>query len=178
MKGLTGRLARAALAVSLVAGSAASAAQPVAVPCLQPREAEDLVVFVLPTLMEAMARKCSPLLPASATLTRSGPTLANRYRPDSLAAWPSARLAFTKISGGEPIEFLSEEVTRQVIQEASSAAIVANFKTKDCAMVDRVVGALSPLPARNVAQLVSLLMEVGTKEDKSPMNICPAGTAR
>lgn len=174
MTRMTERLARAALISACVASSAASAAEP----CLQPREAEDLVVFVLPALMEAMARKCSPLLPANATLSRSGTALSMRYRPESSAAWPSAKLAFDKISGGDTLSFLSEDVNRAVIEQASSAAIVAEFKAKDCTMVDRFVGALSPLPARNVAQLVSLFMEIGGKEEKSPMNICPAGAPK
>ena len=175
MTRMTGRLTRAALISAFVASSAATAAEP----CLQPREAEDLVVFVLPALMDAMARKCSPLLPANATLSRSGTTLAARYRLDSNAAWPNAKLAFDKISGGGTLSFLSEDVNRAVIEQASSAAIVAEFKTKDCTVVDRFVGALSPLPARNVAQLVSLLMEIGGKnEEKSPMNICPAGAPK
>ena len=174
MKKVTERLARAALTGLFVTASAASAAEP----CLQPREAEDLVVFVLPALTEAMARKCTPLLPSSAALARSGTSLAARYRPDSNAAWPNAKVAFNKISGGDTLSFLSDEVNRKIIEEASSAAIVADLKAKDCAMVDRFIGALSPLPARNVAQLVALFMEVGEKEGKSPMNICPAEGVR
>jgi hypothetical protein len=177
MRQVTGRLARAALAGLFVMASAASAVQP-APPCLQQREAEDLVVFVLPALTDAMARKCTPLLPGSATLSRSGSSLAARYRPDSNAAWPNARLAFNKLSGGDTLNFLSDEVNRKIIEEASSAAIVADFKAKDCAMIDRFIGALSPLPARNVAQLVALFMEIGEKEGKSPMNICPSESAR
>lgn len=174
LKHVTGRLAKAALAGLFAMGSAASAAQP----CLQPLEAEDLVVFVLPALTEAMARKCGPMLPAGATLSRSGTALAARYRTDSNAAWPNARVAFGKISGGETLSFLSDEVNRKIIEEASSAAIVADFKSKDCATVDRFMGALSPLPARNVAQLVALFMEIGQKEGRSPMSICPAEVAR
>lgn len=178
MKGHTGRLVRAALAASLIAGTTASVAQPAAGPCLQPREAEDLVLFVLPALVDAMRRKCGPLLPAGATLTRSGSVIASRYRADSDAAWPSAKIAFGKISGGESLTFLSEELNRKIIEEASSAAIVADFKAKDCAMVDRFLGALEPLPARNVAQLVGLFLEIGADEGKSPMNICRMGTSK
>lgn len=178
MKTFSARLARVALAASLAAGSMASAAQPAAVPCLEPREAEDLVLFVLPSLIEAMGRKCSPLLPASATLSRSGGAIAGRYRPESNAAWPRAKVAFGKISGGESLTFLSDELNRKIIEEASSAAIVADFKAKDCAVIDRFIGALEPLPARNVAQLVGLFLEIGGDEGKSPMNICRTGTAR
>lgn len=178
MKIHMGRLVRAALAASLIAASTASAAQPTAAPCLQPREAEDLVLFVLPSLVEALGRKCSPLLPASATLTRSGTALASRYRPDSNAAWPRAKMAFTKISGGDSLTFLSDELNRKIIEEASSAAIVADFKAKDCTMVDRFMGALEPLPARNVAQLVGLFLEIGEGEGRSPMNICRTGTSK
>jgi hypothetical protein len=174
MKHQVRRLARAALAGLLVFATAASATEP----CLQPREAEDLVTFVLPALTDAAARKCGPLLPPDATLTRSGPALVARYRPDSVTAWSNAKVAFGKISGGETLGFLSDEVNRKVIEEATSAAIVADLKAKDCAMIDRFAGALAPLPARNVARLVALLMEVGEKGGKSPMNICPAEGTR
>lgn len=174
MINLKARLIQAALAGLCVTSTAASAAEP----CLQQREAEDLVVFVLPALTEAMARKCTPMLPVSATLTQSGSALAARYRVDSNAAWPNAKIAFSKMSGGDALSFLSDEVNRKVIEEASSAAIVADFKSNDCATIDRFIGALAPLPARNVAQLVALFMEVGDKDGKSPMKICSAESAR
>lgn len=178
MKRHTGRLVRAALAASLVAGSMASAAQPAAEPCLQPREAEDLVLFMLPSLVDAMRRKCGPMLPAGAILSRSGGVISGRYRPDSTAAWPSAKIAFGKISGGEPLSFLSDELNRKIIEEASSAAIVADFQAKDCAIMDRLMGALEPLPARNVAQLVGLFLEIRESRGKSPMNICRTGSPK
>lgn len=147
--------------------------------CLQPREAEDLVVFVLPSLLGGMARKCGPLLPKGAMLTQSGASLAQRYRPDADAAWPRAKTAFVKISGQDKsMGFLSDEVLRSVIEEASTAAIVSEFKAKDCTMIDRFVDALSPLPARNMGKLVALLLEVGAGEAKSPMQICEAPAVR
>jgi hypothetical protein len=147
--------------------------------CLQAKEAEDLVVFVLPSLLDGMTRRCGPLLPRTAALTVSGSSLAQRYRPDADAAWPNAKTAFVKISGQEKsMGFLSDDVLRGVIQEASTAAIVSEFKAKDCTMIDRFVDALSPLPARNMGKLVALLLEVGAGEAKSPMQICEAHAVR
>lgn len=169
MKLLAGLLAATMPVAALAQGNA----------CLQPKEAENLVVFILPSLLDGMARKCAPLLPSGAMLTRSGASLAQRYRPDADAAWPSARSAFVKIAGQDKsMGFLSDEVLRGVVEEASTAAIVADFKAKDCTMVDRFVDALSPLPARNMGKLVALLLEVGAGEAKSPMQICEASAVR
>jgi hypothetical protein len=163
--------------MALVLGSAATAAtQPGARPCLQPREAEDLAIFILPSLIEGMARKCQVMLPAGATLARSGAAIAGRYRAESNAAWPNAKIAFGRLSGENSLNFLSEEVLRVVIEEATSAAIVADFKPKDCTMANRFVDILEPLPARNMGQLVALLLESGAGKDKSDMRICTAVT--
>ena len=111
------------LLAALVAVAMPGAAMAQAQACLQPKEAEDLVVFVLPSLMDGMARKCGPLLPRSAALTVSGASLAERYRPDADIAWPSAKTAFVKLSGQDKsMGFLSDSVLRSVISEASTAA--------------------------------------------------------
>lgn len=173
------RLGNGALTAALLLGSAAPAlAQPDALPCLQAREAEDLATFILPALIEGMGRKCHAILPATATLSRSSAALATRYRADSNAAWPRAKSAFARISGGNMLDFLSEEVLRQVTEEATAAAIVEDFKPKDCTMANRFVDVLAPLPARNMGQLVALLLESGAGANKSPMRICPAPAPR
>ena len=170
----------AAAAMALVLGSAspAATAQQNVRPCLQPREAEDLAIFILPSLIEGMSRKCTVMLPASATLARSGASIAGRYRAESNAAWPNAKIAFGRISGENALDFLSEEVLRVVIEEATAAAIVADFKPRDCTMANRFVDILEPLPARNMGQLVALLLESGAAKDKSGMRICPAAATR
>ena len=55
---------------------------------------------------------------------------------------------------------------------------MANLKAKDCMVIDRFMGALEPLPARNVAQLVGLFLEIGESDGKAPMNICRTGTPK
>lgn len=167
MRALVGALMAASL------GSAAMAQS--AKPCLQPSEAEDLISFVLPALMDGMARKCRPMLPGGAILGSQGGALAERYRPAAEAAWPGAKAAFLKLSGDKMINMLSDQLLRGIIAEASSAAIVGGFKAKDCATADRFVSVLEPLPPANMSSLVVLLMEIGSESAKeSPMKLCKA----
>ena len=161
-----------------LASTPAAAAEP----CLSTSEAEDLTVFLMPSLMEGFARKCSPYLPADAALKTVGPDMARRYRPEADTAWPRAKLAFAKISGKDMPPFLSDEVTRQVMAEAGSAGVINEVPTKDCGLVDRFIDALAPLPPRNMGKLFAILMEVGAKDEKSasasPLRLCATLASR
>lgn len=171
MKSVTRALIGTLMAASLGSAAVAQTAKP----CLQPAEAEDLVSFIMPALMDGMARKCRPMLPGSSVLGGRGAALAERYRPTADAAWPGAKAAFLKLSGDKTIGALGDQLLRGIIAEASSAAIVGEFKAKDCAMADRFVSVLEPLPAQNMSTLVVLLMEIGAADAKeSPMKLCKA----
>lgn len=143
--------------------------------CLTPPEAESLVTYGLPSAIRAMTTKCTPALPATTALVQSGPILAARYQIEADKAWPVARLAFNKVSGLDLTEALGEPAARGLIEAAFGAGLAEKVKLDDCPKLDRFFNILEPLPARNMAMLITTLMELGSmdKQKKSPLRICP-----
>ncbi len=141
--------------------------QAIAQSCLNQQEAEALVTFALPTAVRAVTSKCTPVLPATTALVQSGPVIAARYQVDADKAWPMARLEVAKALG--------DSVARGLIDGAIGTGLVEKLKPSDCAKVDRIVDILQPLPTRNMALLITTLMELGQaeKQKKSPFKMCP-----
>ena len=158
-------------------GATAAQAQGLALngACLPRADAEALVVFALPSLVEGVATKCAPTLPAAATLRTEATNMAERYGPEAERAWPKARAAFERLSDETITELFGEEVTRTMIEVGMVALIVERIAVKDCATIDAAMGALAPLPARNVARLVTVAIDVFAARGKRlPITLCPA----
>lgn len=145
-------------------------------PCLTRAEADGLMTFALPSAMRALTKHCTPSLPATSALVQSGALIAARYQSDADKAWPVARIGFDKMSGMKISEQLGEEAARGLIEAGLGAGLVEQIKPQDCPKIDRFIDILQPLPAKNMAMLMTAFLELGseTKGSKSPFNICPA----
>lgn len=143
--------------------------------CLTPSEAEALVTYALPSAIRAITTKCTPALPATTALIQSGPIIAARYQIEADRAWPVARIAFDKVSGIALTSLLGEPAAKGLVDAAFGAGLAQKLKADDCGKVDRMINILEPLPARNMAMLVTALMEFGNagKREKSPLKLCP-----
>ena len=108
---------------------------------------------------------------------RSGATLADRYRSEAATAWPAAKVAFGKLSDPDLIGQLDDGTLRKLLSAGITVELTKGLKARDCRLVDRMMVALEPLPPRNMAMLLGILMEIGASEDrkagKSPFSICP-----
>lgn len=151
-----------------------------AAPCLTPAEAKGLIQAALPEAVNGAITKCKTSLPASAFLVRSGPELVARYKDSAKAGWPSAKAAFLKLAGenAQMLAALPDETAMSLISVGINAALADNIKPEQCAYIDRGIGALAPLPLENVADLTTMILELGSanagKPGKSPLKICPA----
>ena len=144
--------------------------------CLTSPEAEALVTYALPSAIRAMTTKCAAVLPATTALVQSGPIIAARYQSEADRAWPVAKVAFDKVSGLQLASILGEPGAKGLVDAAFGAGLAEKVKTDDCSKVDRMINILEPLPAKNMAMLITALMEFGSagKPAKSPLNLCPA----
>jgi hypothetical protein len=144
--------------------------------CLSSPEAEALVTYALPSAIRAMTTRCASVLPATTALVQSGPIIAARYQPDADRAWPVARVAFDKVSGLPLAGLLGEPGAKGLIDAAFGAGLAEKVKPEDCGKVDRMINILEPLPAKNMAMLITALMEFGnaSRRTKAPLNVCPA----
>lgn len=143
--------------------------------CLTSPEAQGLITYALPSAIRAISGQCAKTLPATSSLTQAGPLIAARYQPDADRAWPMAKTAFDKMSGIKLTETLGEAGAKGLLETAFSSGLAENIKPKDCPVIDRILAALEPLPARNMSMLLLAAIELGGKgEKKPPLSICPA----
>jgi hypothetical protein len=174
---------RAVLAFTMVTFPAAAIAAEAEKPCMEPAEAQALVTFILPGAFDALTDQCKATLPADAVLTRSGKALAERYRPEADAAWPIAKMAFSKVTDTSVLKLLDDATLKKLVLAGIAGELPKQVKPKDCVTVDRFVTALEPLPAKNIALLLGALIDLGSREDgrsarPSPFKICqPAAAA-
>jgi hypothetical protein len=170
--------AAAALALASVPGlvqAQASAA------CVSRAEANALFANTLPDVLEGVRNKCASSLPANAFLTTQGPALVARYRASASGDWALARSGFVKMMGskGETedklVAALPDQALQGLLTTAFSVVVANDIKVKDCPDIDRFVAALSPLPAANVAEIVTGLISMGGSGKSEPFQICRGG---
>lgn len=168
-------LIRFPLALALVSLASAAPAQ-TARQCLTAEEAGGLVTYALPSTIKGLSQQCAKSLPATASLIQGGPILAARYQPEADKAWPLARLAFDKLAGSKMTETIGENGARVLLAGVLESVVAQQIKAQDCGTVDRLINALQPLPARNLADLLIILMEVGRRSEttESPFSLCKA----
>lgn len=162
----------ATLATALLLAAPATAAPP----CLPRADAQAIVGWALPALVESAARRCAPSLGADAYLPRSGTALAQRWRATSTADPARARAALGRITGAALPGAIGQALAQQVDESAIADALLDQVVPKECARLDRAIGLVAPLPEPAVAGLVTLIVEIAADSDRAelPFRICAA----
>ncbi|HMT45105.1 MAG TPA: hypothetical protein PKA59_11155 [Chakrabartia sp.] len=170
-----------ALALSLAALSLpVPALAQSAKPCMTAGEAQGLVTFALPDLLQAVAKTCKTSLAPTAYLSRSGDDLVGRYRETAEGSWPVAKAAIVKIAGkdGAMMAALPDEATKALISAGISTELSKSVKPTSCQMVSDVMEQLAPLPPQNMSNLLGIILEAVAASPKmnkpdSSFSICP-----
>lgn len=167
--------------------TAASLAIPVQVSaqeCIQPAEAQALMHFAMPDVLDGVMKQCQPHLAPTGFVAKSGAGMVARYRDGSDAKWPLAKTAFFKIAGkdatGMTMKAMPDSVLKGLISFGITAKATNEISSDNCGRVERLMEALSPLPPENTATVITLLLEIGAPKDskgKSDLSICPASSA-
>lgn len=162
--------------LALIALLVAAPAQAAERPCVTHAQLEALTLFALPPVLEALATKCGPSLPAQAYLLNGGRALSQSLAADSAANWEGATAAMHVVAGEMPAG-VSQETMRGLIRDMTVSEL--KLKPQECARIDRLGELLAPLPPRNLARVVAMLAELGMndggKKKKKPRpSICPA----
>ena len=153
---------KSALIAALLAAAPAEQAQR---PCLTQAQVEDLALFALPPLLEAAATACAPALPANAYLPNGGRDLARTLAAESPSRWASASATLSTMAGEKFPAGLSEATARGLVHDLALGGLKAKGGQEQCARINRVADLLSPLPPRNLAGLVVLVVEIASEED-------------
>lgn len=166
----------AAPQIALAQGSAPT-------PCLTEREFTALSTYALPSVIAGTARACATTLPADAYLRRSGTDLAQRYAVTKPRAWPQARAAFLKMAtskdqgSAQLFASMPDDTLQQVADAAFTGIVTGQVKPASCPTIDRVVGLLAPLPPENTAELIAVVVGLGSRSGQprvGGLTICKA----
>jgi len=143
-------------------------------PCLTPAEARGLVQFIMPALVDGLARQCRGQLASNAFLRTDGAlALSARLRRDGEASWPVAKRAIEKITGDQVPTPFGERFSMRVAEGTAAGRVLEQFDRGDCWETSTLVGALSPLPSANVADAMSAILALGARKDPdAPFRIC------
>ena len=154
------------------------AAPAVAAPrCIERADAEDLITFVLPSLVEIAGATCAATLPAGSPLA-PGSDLAARYRSEAEAAWPGAKTAVGRITDRSLLSLLDDKALRKLLGETVAAKVGKEIRPASCASLDRLMAGLAPLPARNVARVIVALVDLsGRTRGNAVLQLCLAEKA-
>ncbi|WP_299327905.1 hypothetical protein [Parasphingopyxis sp.] len=175
------RLKIVAAGAALLGLSVQAAAQPA---CLTHAEAETVIQAMLPSLIDTVGEQCAPFLPANSDLVARGNLLSQRHTPAAeMARDEAASIALRILNDGEtppPVEESGGELVLGLFEMGIAVAMNDMLDADSCPTADRVFTILEPLPSRNFAGLLILLIELGTRDDESneagPFAICEAET--
>lgn len=156
-----------------------SVAQTIPRSCINNDEAAALVTYVLPATVRALSERCAQSLPATSALVQAGAITAARYQVDADRAWPDASRAFDKISGLPASNLMGEQILKPLVEKAISGEVTRYIKLSECQRIDRMINILQPLPAKNMAMLVVLLIESASPKAgiSLPMPLCSVQSA-
>ena len=170
-------IARLALTAALLALPAAATAQTADTrPCITPAQNEAVTAYVMPALATEMARKCAPTLGSDAYLVTNAQRLAQKWQAGADRAWPTARTVVTKLAG-IPLAPGSggDGFAKMVLAPALAGKIAYEMDAQACAVTDRLLQQIEPLPAKNLASVLALMLEVGAgQQAQVPYRVCRA----
>lgn len=169
--------------IALALAAAPGVVQAAEPPCLTAREFTDLSSYALPSIITGTAERCSAALGPGAFLKRDGRALAARYAAAKPAAWPGAKNAFLKLSGGansdaaELFRSLSDDKLRPLVDTLVEGLIAQQVPAERCRTIDTALRLVAPLPPQNTAELIALAVGLGSRSGGGKLGkltICPA----
>ncbi len=148
--------------------------------CLTSKQAGSLAGYALPSVISGAAKRCSATLTDTSFLKTDGPALAERYAARKDATWPAAKTAFLAMSkgnegAGKIFSSLPDSSLREMVDVVFEGMVAQQIPVDDCDKIDNFVRILAPLPPKNTAELVVLLIGLSTaskSEKPGKLAIC------
>lgn len=138
--------------------------------CMPQRQAAALVTFALPTLAEKLGDRCSEVLPPSAYIVANGSALADRYAPDSAAAWPEARRAigmiFQKFLGQPMPDDMNSQGIRALAEPLLGGLLAKQINRNDCFVANEAIMNARALSGADVGRLTVLAISIAERKGK------------
>jgi len=158
------------LGIALMLAAMPSVALAQAPDCMPQPQASALITFALPTLVEKLGKRCGEVLPPNAYIVVNGPTLADRYAPDSAAAWPQARRAigmiFEKFLGQPMPPDMNSETIRVLAEPTIGGFLAKQISRDDCFVANEAIMDARAVSGRDVGRLAVLAMSIAERKGK------------
>jgi len=158
------------LALGLMLAAMPSMAFAQTTECMPQRQAAALVTFALPTLAEKLGQRCGEVLPPSAYIVANGPALADRYAPDSAAAWPEARRAigmiFQKFLGQPMPPDMNSQTLRVLVEPMLGGLLAKQINRDDCFVANEAIMNARAVSGADLGRLAVLAISIAERKGK------------
>jgi len=158
------------LGIALMLAAMPSVALAQAPDCMPQPQAAALITFALPTLVEKLGKRCSEALPPNAYIVANGTALADRYAPDSAAAWPQARRAigmiFEKFLGQPMPPDMNSDTIRVLAEPTIGSFLAKQISRDDCFVANEAIMDARAVSGRDVGRLAVLAMSIAERKGK------------
>jgi hypothetical protein len=158
------------IAVALMLAAMPSMAFAQTSDCMPQRQAAALVTFALPTLAEKLGKRCSEVLPPNAYIVANAGALADRYAPDSAAAWPEARRAigmiFQKYLGQPMPPDMNSQGIRALAEPMLGSLLAKQINRDDCFVANEAIQDARNLSGADVGRLTVLAVSIAERKGK------------
>jgi len=151
--------------------------------CLSEQEVVNLIGYALPTVVESTIKTCQPRLSPQGYFGTQGAGLVLRFSANKPANWPGARAAFLKLGASKDpatrdmIAKLPDSALQPFAEGIVAQLVTSKIKPDRCAVIERGVSLVAPLPPQNTAELIAfvvVLADKGGLDKKSALPLCPA----
>lgn len=176
----------AALAALALLHTEASAALPSglrkAVPCMEAKQADALMLMFAPPLFRSLGEACNGHLSADSPLADPDSAFIRKFELAADDEFDSALAGIGRLTGTELPPGLDRKTVRQLVTAFMPKDLVKNIKPEQCGAIERLVVALAPLPPANFASVVTSIVVISQKDEKGDgdmsgkgpdFNICP-----
>lgn len=162
--------ALAAAAVAMPASAVAAEAQ-----CLAPAEVRALTTFAMPSVLTGLIDRCAPEVGSSGFMSTQGRGLVASYAAHKDAAWPIARKAFFRLAAtksgadeaGDMMAKMPDAALQPFVEGMIGGMIGSKLKPGQCAIADKMMRLLAPLPPENTSELLGTILELAEGDKKS-----------
>ena len=159
-----------AAAIAMPAQAAAAEAE-----CLAPAEVRALATFAMPSVLTGLIDHCAPEVGASGFMSTQGRGLVASYAAHKDAAWPVARKAFFRLAGSKSdsseatdmMAKMPDAALQPFVEGMIGGMIGSKLKPGQCAVADRMMRLLAPLPPENTSELLGTILELAEGDKKS-----------
>jgi hypothetical protein len=161
---------------ALLTAPATTAAPPPPKPCISKAQVRDMVMVLSPYVVDAVAKRCGPALPATAFLNAGAPALSARLKAESAGREASAVAAMKVFAGDKLPPVQDQAALLTVMGQMLGAMATAKLPVDKCAGISEMLQSISPLPAENLGQLFATVAQMtGVGKDEKTPGICPNG---